>query len=148
MQPTEVTLKNWKNASAEISQNGHTQTEAFSLAMPERHRITVVYTKEQKEKILQKAKAAGLSLSFFLKTLTLKEIDYKPPLASETRDVLLKLYREAMRQSLNLSQIARRVNRKTIESTKSIALIEILGRSILRTQKAIRTALIQGQPEL
>ena len=104
-------------------------------------------TYEEREEVIQAARQAGFkSVSGYLRALS-KGADYKPPRDPELTRVLLMLNRELTAQGNNLNQIARQRNGNIITEEEGNSMLTILGRSMLRTHKAVRQALSEGNPE-
>ncbi len=71
---------------------------------------------------------------------------YRPPLHRDLIKILLMLYRELAAQGNNFNQIARQLNSRILSEAAGESLMDVLGQSMLRTQKAVRDALSQGMP--
>jgi len=108
--------------------------------------LTIRMSENQKSIIRQKAEAAGISLGRYIRATVLGS-DYTPPIDRELTNALLMLNREFTSQGNNLNQIAKHLNGSTITETQGHSMMDILGRSMLRTHKRIRQALSHGQTE-
>lgn len=108
--------------------------------------VPVRYSESQLEILETKARKAGLCRSEYIRTTSLGE-DYKPLANPDLTHALLLLNRELTRQGNNLNQIAKHHNSHTITQAQGESMLDILGRSMLRTHKAVRKALAHGEPE-
>lgn len=104
-------------------------------------------TYEERENVVRTAKEAGFkSVSHYLRELS-RGTNYKPPRDNELTQALLRLNRELTAQGNNLNQIARQMNASIIAPDAGENILDILGRSMLRTHKAVRNVLACGEPE-
>lgn len=108
--------------------------------------LTVRLSDHEMESIRAKAAVAGCTLHGYCRASILGS-DYKPKLGPELREVFLKLNLELTRQGNNLNQIARHVNSQTALPKDSESMLDVIGRSMLRTHSSIREALSQGDME-
>lgn len=108
--------------------------------------IPVRYSKAQLEIVDKKAKQAGLYRSEYIRAQSLGE-DYRLSQYRDLAHVLLMLNRELTAQGNNLNQITRQLNGNAIALPESESMLDVLGRSMLRTHKAVRNALAKGDPE-
>ena len=88
-----------------------------------------------------KARDAGMSTNSFIRAVTLGS-SYKPPRDPELVHALLGLNRELTAQGNNLNQIARHVNTGKTSQNDPESMLDVVGRSILRTHHAVRRALV------
>ena len=108
--------------------------------------LTIRVSKEQKESIRQKAQTAGVPVGRYVIAATLGA-DYKPPKDPELVGALLVLNRELTAQGNNLNQIAKHLNGGSASPAEGEGMLGMIGRSMLRTHKAIRGVLAHGKPE-
>lgn len=105
------------------------------------------FSQTERELVEAKAKAAGLSVNELIRATTLGA-DYRPPLNPELVRALLALNRELTAQGNNLNQIAKHLNGGRATEAEAETMLGIIARSMLKTHKAIRTALAKGrEPE-
>jgi len=83
-----------------------------------------------------------MSVNRFIKYATLGA-EYDPWL----QKALLALNRELTAQGNNLNQIAKHHNSVPTTPSQTEAMLDVIGRSMLRTHKAVREALVHGKPE-
>jgi hypothetical protein len=107
--------------------------------------FSIRVSETQKEIIRRKAQAAGISVGRYILATALGP-DYKPPADPELVRALLALNRELTAQGNNLNQIAKHLNGGTASPTEGECMVGMVGRSILRTLKAVRLALTHGAP--
>jgi hypothetical protein len=100
----------------------------------------------QKTIIRQKADTAGISLGRYIRASALGS-HYKPPTDPELIKTLLTLARELTGQGNNLNQIAKHLNGNIITQAQGESMMDILGRSIVKTLHYVRKALSQGNKE-
>jgi len=109
--------------------------------------LTLRVSENQKAIIRTKAKAAGISVNHFLLASALSS-DYRPPKDPDLVRALMALNRELTAQGNNLNQIAHQRNATLITDAQADSMLDILGRSLLRTHTAVRDALSHGmKPE-
>jgi hypothetical protein len=106
--------------------------------------LTIRASESQKDCLRQKARAAGISLNRFALASALGSY-YKPPADPGLIRVLLKISRELTAQGNNLNQIAKHLNSGTATAQQGQSLLDVLGRSLLRTHKSVRDALAHGE---
>jgi hypothetical protein len=104
------------------------------------------YSEEEKDIVIAKVVAAGLSVNEFIRALTLSE-HYRPPRDPELVKALLMLNRELTSQGGNLNQIAHKRNANLIDEAETDSLLGLMARAYLQTHRAVRKALTQGLEE-
>jgi hypothetical protein len=110
--------------------------------------LTVRLSDVEREIVRAKAKTVGCSINSYVRAATLGS-NYRPPIDKALTGALLAVNRELTAQGNNLNQIAKQLNAEAITKTQGESMLDILGRSMLRTHKAIRQALPPGKlPEL
>jgi hypothetical protein len=105
--------------------------------------LTLRVSENQKAIIRTKAKTAGTSVNHFVLASTLGS-DYRPPKDPELVRALMALNRELTAQGNNINQIAHQRNASLITDAQADSMLDILGRSLLRTHTAVRDALSHG----
>jgi hypothetical protein len=108
------------------------------------YRLMGRYSKEEKESVEAKARAAGLSVNEYIRATSLGA-DYKPPHDPEWTKALLASNRELTRHGTNLNQIAYKRNVNLIDEAQTDSLLGILARAYMQTHRAVRAALTQGK---
>jgi hypothetical protein len=107
------------------------------------YRLMGRFSKEEKECVETKAIAAGLSVNEYIRATSLGP-DYKPRPDRDLVLALLATNRELTAQGNNLNQIAKHMNNGTALPAEAEGMLGVLGRSLLQTHRAIRSALSQG----
>jgi len=108
--------------------------------------LTIRVSDNQKTIIRQKADTAGISLGRYIRASALGS-HYKPPTDPELIKTLLMLARELTGQGNNLNQIAKHLNSNIITQAQGDSMMDVLGRSIVKTLHYVRKALSQGNKE-
>lgn len=108
--------------------------------------LTLRASEQHKTIIRAKAQKAGVTVNHFVLASALGS-DYRPPHDRAFVLAMLALYRELAAQGNNLNQLARQRNANQISAEQADSMLDILGRSLLQTHRAVRHALTQGQPE-
>jgi hypothetical protein len=106
--------------------------------------LSIRVSESQKEIIRRKAQAAGIPVGRYIVAVALGP-DYTPPADPELVRALLALNRELTAQGNNVNQIAKHLNGGKASLTEGEGMVGMIGRSILRTLKAVRAALAHGK---
>jgi len=134
-----------------LKREGITSTNRGNSPSARRKRIrssplTIRVSDNQKTIIKEKADTAGISLGRYIRASALGS-HYKPPTDPELIKALLMLARELTSQGNNLNQIAKQLNGNIITQAQGDSMMDVLGRSIVKTLHYVRKALSQGQKE-
>jgi uncharacterized protein (DUF1778 family) len=109
-----------------------------------RNPLTVRLSDAERAIIEAKAKAAGCTTNGYVRAAALGS-DYKPVRDAELTKALLSLNREFVAQGNNLNQIAKLRNGGKATDAEAESMLGVIARSMLKTHKAVRAVLGQGE---
>lgn len=104
-------------------------------------RVTTRFSHEERKKLVGRAQKARLTLSEYMRVVTLES----PALDPERHKLLLKTNYELTRQGVNLNQIAKRLNAGRGSTACAEGMLAELFDALMEVQKMVHQALSEGR---